>query len=152
MTEEVSMNATLKIKPVESTVIKAGNKTPDSTPSLVRIKILKRFILNKDNHETMLFDPNGTNCDETGHYDVLPEDATHPYLLAHTDKAPPVEFPPGTLRYAEEQQRLKRQMNIEALAEKHNDSEALAEIKRKNLRELRERMGGDKSGLEDSKA
>ena len=145
--EPQTIGAGFKILPIDAYVIKAGDQAP--APEVTRVKIVKRFILNRDNHTTFLFDPKSTNCNEEGYYDVSPEDAVHPYLLAHTDNPPPVAHQPGTLKFAEEQQRKIRQDRIQEAIDKQHLNESIAEAKRQNLVGLRNRLGGDNSGLED---
>jgi hypothetical protein len=150
---EAPIGASVKILPVDSFVIKAGEAPPlELLAKAVRVKIVKRFRLNRQDHTTQVFDPAESNCYLPGYYDVTAEDAAHPYLIAHTDKAPPPLYEPGTLAYAEEQQRELKRQHIQKLVARRNESEAMAEVRRQNLAVLRERMGGDKSGLEDVNA
>jgi hypothetical protein len=145
---EVDAPSGFRVLPVDAHVIKAGEQSP---AALVRVRIVKRFILNRDNHSTSLFDPKGSNCGEEGYYDVSQEDAKHGYLLAHTDNPPIVTDQPGTLKFAEDQQRKIRQQRINDAVEKHLMNEAAVNVNRQNLTNLRERMGGESSGLEDGR-
>jgi hypothetical protein len=148
--------ASFKVEPVGSYILRADGTIEDveivEAPAAVkRVRIMKRFRLNRDNHTTMLFDPKGTNCDLPGYYDVPIEDADHPYLLAHTDNPPQTVIPPGTLAFAEAQHRKMREQSIQNLIEKNRENDAVSEVRRRNFVDLRERLGGDQSGLEDSR-
>lgn len=137
---------TIKILPIDAYVIHASDE-PQS--QFVRVHIMRKFMLNRDNHTTQTFDPKGSNCGDPGYYDVTPEDAVHPYLIAHTDQAPPMQYPTDTLHYAEAQRIHQRSKMIQELTEKERNREADEAVRRQHLADLRERMGGDQSGLED---
>jgi hypothetical protein len=152
-------NGPITILPVEATVLKADDPVDDAhndeqgeiVPHLVRVRIIRRFTLNRDDHTAQTFDPKESNCGMPGFYDVPLKDAEHPYLQAFTDHPPPVEISAGTLLFAEHQQRELRLRNIESAIKKQRENEAIAESRRQQFADLRDRMGGDESGLEDAR-
>lgn len=61
------------------------------------VKIVKPCLLTKNDGTQLKLTP--------GEHDLPPEIADHWFVLAHSDKAPQVDPPPGTPAYAQEMQR-----------------------------------------------
>jgi hypothetical protein len=105
---------------------------------MTRVHIVSRFMLNREDHTQELFDPKGTNCGLPGYYDVSEKDASHFYLLAHTDNPPPPIPPaPGTIKDQEEKRHeATRRQRIQAALDQE-EIQAADDLKRNRQKRTR---------------